>query len=239
MNPIPTIYTSQQQALQRGKEAIGKSFGEINQLILDRGDKNGLSNTKGGLGNILQAGWFDLAVNSHVAADFEEAGLELKVTGYKQDVRHGGFKAKERLVCNIINYATENLDDFYQSSFWQKNNAILLFAYHYQKGVDKSQYVISDVQLIDLKSPEFADDLVIIQEDWQIITNKIRQGKAHELSEKDTRYLSAATKGKDASSVRSQPYSTIPAMQRAYSLKIQYLSLILKQRFQLLDTAIL
>ena len=126
---MQTIYTNKELALQRAKESMGKSFGDINQIIIDRGGKDGLSNTKGGLGNILQEGWFNIPANSFAEADLEEAGLEIKVTGYKPDVRNGGFKAKERLVCNIINYETENLDDFYQSSFWQKNKSILLSLY--------------------------------------------------------------------------------------------------------------
>jgi len=235
---MQTIYTNKELALQRAKESMGKSFGDINQIIIDRGGKDGLSNTKGGLGNILQEGWFNIPANSFAEADLEEAGLEIKVTGYKPDVRNGGFKAKERLVCNIINYETENLDDFYQSSFWQKNKSILLFAYQYQIGVHRSEYTIVDAQLIDLSSPEFADDLQVIQDDWRIITDKIPQGRAHQLSESDTRFLGACTKGANSSSLRKQLYSTEWAMQRAYSLKIQYLSVILKQRFELSDASL-
>jgi DNA mismatch repair protein MutH len=70
-------------------------------------------------------------------------------------------------------------------------------------------------------------DLEIIKKDWELIKQKIADGKAHELSEGDTFYLGACTKGANASSVRKQPFSDIPAKQRAYSLKQGYVNHII------------
>jgi hypothetical protein len=67
----------------------------------------------------------------------------------------------------------------------------------------------------------------IIKKDWELIKQKIADGKAHELSEGDTFYLGACTKGANASSVRKQPFSDIPAKQRAYSLKQGYVNHII------------
>jgi len=68
---------------------------------------------------------------------------------------------------------------------------------------------------------------VIIENDWKTIMEKVRSGRAHELSEGDTMYLAACTKGATAASVRPQPFSAIPAKQRAYSLKSSYMTQIL------------
>lgn len=70
-------------------------------------------------------------------------------------------------------------------------------------------------------------DLEIIKKDWEFITKKIAAGKAHELSEGDTFYLGACTKGANALSVRKQPFSEIPAKQRAYSFKQGYVNHII------------
>jgi DNA mismatch repair protein MutH len=70
-------------------------------------------------------------------------------------------------------------------------------------------------------------DLEIIKKDWETITKKIADGKAHELSEGDTFYLGACTKGANALSVRKQPFSEIPAKQRAYSFKQGYVNHII------------
>lgn len=67
----------------------------------------------------------------------------------------------------------------------------------------------------------------IIKKDWQLIKQKIANGKAHELSEGDTFYLGACTKGANAKSIRKQPFSDIPAKQRAYSLKQGYVNHII------------
>jgi DNA mismatch repair protein MutH len=70
-------------------------------------------------------------------------------------------------------------------------------------------------------------DLEIIKKDWETIKQKIADGKAHELSEGDTFYLGACTKGANATSVRKQPFSEIPAKQRAYSFKQGYVNHII------------
>jgi DNA mismatch repair protein MutH len=76
---------------------------------------------------------------------------------------------------------------------------------------------------------EFPDqDLKIIKDDWSKIVSKIRAGRAHEISEGDTFYLGACTKGATKASTRSQPFSSIPAMQRAFSLKSSYLNYIIR-----------
>ena len=59
------------------------------------------------------------------------------------------------------------------------------------------------------------------------ITEKIATGKAHLLSEGDTFYLGACTKGTNALSVRKQQFSEIPAKQKAYSLKQGYVNHII------------
>jgi DNA mismatch repair protein MutH len=70
--------------------------------------------------------------------------------------------------------------------------------------------------------------LEIIKKDWELIKQKIADGKAHELSEGDTFYLGACTKGANASTQsRKQPFNDIPAKQRAYSLKQGYVNHII------------
>jgi len=73
-----------------------------------------------------------------------------------------------------------------------------------------------------------SDDLRVIKNDWEIINKKINDGKAHELSEGDTFYLSACTKGETAAkSLRDQPFNDKQAKQRAYSFKTGYVNHII------------
>ena len=206
------------------KEAVFKRGLEILNIPLKQIDKtNRLKTGKGAIGTVIEESWFGYTPNSGNEPDFSEAGVELKVTPYlrgKQSIR-----AKERLVCNIINYQEEYKKTFWTSSFWHKCNTMLLMFYEYLPGQDKGNFKIDHVVLFNFPK----EDLAIIKRDWETIMYKVRVGKAHEISEGDTLYLAACTKGMNASSLRSQPFSHFLAKQRAYSLKASYMTQLLNK----------
>jgi DNA mismatch repair protein MutH len=177
---------------------------------------------KGNFGQILEKFYFLYEPNSDSEPDFAIAGLELKSTPLKQ-LQNKEYRSKERLVLNIINYIEVVNQDFETSSFWKKNANILLIFYLHQAGYDILDYLIKLVD--EWNFPK--TDLEIIKKDWQLIKQKIADGKAHELSEGDTFYLGACTKGANANSTRKQPFNDIPAKQRAYSLKQGYVNHII------------
>ncbi len=177
---------------------------------------------KGNFGQILEKFYFLYEPNSDSEPDFAIAGLELKSTPLKQ-LQNKEYRSKERLVLNIINYLEVVSQDFETSSFWKKNANILLIFYLHQAGYDILDYLIKLVD--EWNFPK--TDLEIIKRDWELIKQKIADGKAHELSEGDTFYLGACTKGANANTTRKQPFSAIPAKQRAYSLKQGYVNHII------------
>jgi DNA mismatch repair protein MutH len=177
---------------------------------------------KGNFGQILEKFYFLYEPNSDSEPDFAIAGLELKSTPLKQ-LQNKEYRSKERLVLNIINYLEVVSQDFETSSFWNKNANILLIFYLHQAGYDILDYLIKLVD--EWNFPK--TDLEIIKRDWELIKQKIADGKAHELSEGDTFYLGACTKGANANTTRKQPFSAIPAKQRAYSLKQGYVNHII------------
>ena len=177
---------------------------------------------KGNYGQILEKYYFLYEPNSESEPDFAIAGLELKSTPLKL-LQNSEYRSKERLVLNIINYIEVVNQDFETSSFWKKNANILLIFYLHQADYNLLDYVIKLVDEWNFPNT----DLEIIKQDWELIKKKIKEGKAHELSEGDTYYLGACTKGANASSVRRQPYSDIPAKQRAFSLKQGYVNHII------------
>lgn len=177
---------------------------------------------KGNFGQILEKFYFQYEPNSDSEPDFPIAKLELKSTPLKQ-LKNKEYRSKERLVLNIINYLEVVNQEFDTSSFWKKNANILLIIYLHESGYNILDYVIKLVN--DWSFPK--TDLEIIKKDWETIKQKIVDGKAHELSEGDTFYLGACTKGANANSTRKQPYSEIPAKQRAFSLKQGYVNHII------------
>lgn len=196
----------------------GKTLRQIcDTLILDYKYKG-----KGNFGQILEKFYFGYNPNSKSEADFFEIGLELKTSPLKQ-LSNNEYRSKERLVLNIINYIDVVNQNFETSDFWKKNSNILLIFYLHQASFDILDYLIKLVD--EWKFPN--TDLEIIKKDWELIKQKIADGKAHELSEGDTFYLGACTKGANANFTRKQPNSDIPAKQRAYSLKQGYVNHII------------
>ena len=205
------------------KSAIGKSIEDIMNEKVVIIDNSGVN--KGGLGQLVEQYLFGIQNNSESEPDFMPAGIELKVTPYKR-IKGGKLSAKERLVLNIINYMDEWKNDFKDSHFWFKNNTIQLLWYLWEPNKDNKEFKITHEKLLELAKNE---DLKQIEEDWNYIIRKIKDGKAHEISEADTMYLGACTKGANASSKREQPFNDILAMQRAFCFKTSYMTQLVRK----------
>ena len=100
--------------------------------------------------------------------------------------------------------------------------------------INQLDYKILDVQIFCIDTNR--DDFIQFEKDWNLIVNKIKGGKAHELSESDTVYLGACTAGATRdSSQRTQPFSNEMAMQRAFSFKTQYMKVLLDRCPEMYD----
>lgn len=177
---------------------------------------------KGGLGQMTENLYFLLETNNYAGADFSEAKMELKCTPLKTS-KQNDYLIKERLVCNMINYCEVVNEDFEHSHFYLKCQLMLLLFYLYQKNCDNLD--LKFIFSVLWKLPE--KDLLIIRHDYEVIIDKIKQGKAHELSEGDTMYLGACRKGQKEDSLMAQPNSPEGAPRRAFSLKMAYMRTIL------------
>lgn len=211
------------------QSAIGKTFGELQELNVktikgDEYDEEEEKFNKAFFGHIFENDVYKYGSNSISAPDFEDAGIELKVTPYKRN-KDNTLSAKERLVLNIINYMEEYKNDFFNSHFWYKNNRIQIIWYLYEEGINKKDLKVTHEKLFTF--PE--EDLKVVIEDWNAIVKKIKDGKAHEISEADTMYLGACTKGANSQSLRQQPFSPIKAMQRAFCLKTSYMTQLVRK----------
>ena len=178
---------------------------------------------KGSLGQMVENIYFFLETNSNPASDFSEAGMELKCTPLNKS-KLDEYRIKERLVCNMINYCEVVKDDFEHSHFYLKCQLMLLLFYLHQSNCDKLdlEFIFS----VLWKLPE--KDLLIIKHDYDVIISKIKQGRAHELSEGDTMYLGACRKGQKGDSLMKQPNNPdVDAPRRAFSLKMAYMRAVL------------
>ena len=178
---------------------------------------------KGSLGQMVENIFFMLETNNYVGADFSEAGMELKCTPLKKS-KQDNYLIKERLVCNMINYCEVVDEDFEHSHFYLKCQLMLLLFYLHKNNCDKLdlEFIFSVLWKLPKK------DLLIIKHDYEVIIDKIKQGKAHELSEGDTMYLGACRKGQKGESLMKQPNNDINAPRRAFSLKMAYMRTVLE-----------
>ena len=215
---LPYNPKNKQSIIDFAKILKGKTLRDVcDETIL----KNNYSG-KGKFGQLLEKFYFQYNPNSVSEADFYEVGMELKSSPLKQ-LKNKEYRSKERLVLNIINYIKVADQDFETSSFWKKNASLLLVFYLYEIGLKSFDYIIKLVDEWNFPSV----DLKIIKNDWELIKTKIVEGKAHELSEGDTFYLGACTKGGKGGNLRKQPNNKIKAKQRAYSLKQGYVNHII------------
>ena len=209
--------SSIESILKHARLLLGKS------LKMMYGNKSALSG-KGGLGVCVEKYHFDYQPNSDSRPDFDKVGIELKCTPLKQ-LSDGSLVSKERLVLNMINYIKEAEATFETSSFWQKNSHLLLLFYLHENGVN-----ILDLIFKIVRYWSFPDvDLKIIKDDWEKLHYKMINGLAHEISEGDTLFLSACTKGSKAGAeMKDQAVKDAPKAQaRAYCLKSKYINTII------------
>jgi len=221
MSQLPYDITSPSSILNYAKGLSGKTLAEVVDLS---GVIENLSH-KGDLGNMVEKYYFQYLPNSTHGPDFAEAGVELKTTGVKKSSKNI-YEAKERLVLSMINYVTLVDEDWSTNSLMQKCRLMLLLFYYYQKDVAvyNRRFVFNPLLW---EFPEV--DLKVIEADWKLIQSKIKDGRAHELSEGDTFYLGACRKGAGGAkeSLRKQPFSDLGAKARAFSLKPSYVNTIL------------
>ena len=216
------------------QKLIGKTFADvINEYdsVIDEVHESSSAyaishedkNYKGGLGTLIEEKYFHYKANSDSRPDFHEAGVELKVTPYKTNP-NGTVSAKERLILTMIDYFSVVNEDFESSHLWNKSRLILLIYYLYSKDIESR--LLYRIDFVKLFTPP-EQDKKIIMHDYYLIREKIRSGKAHELSEGDTLYLGAATKAQTSKDRRRQPYSEELAKPRAFSYKNSYMTYVL------------
>ncbi len=117
-------------------------------------------------------------------------GVELKATPFKVN-KNGSISAKERLVLTITISWKSNLDDFIPLICGKCQRCYCSFISAWFPDQTMFDYVIEKVFLYEWFGWRYGSDF------WRTIDVqwKIKQGKAHELSESDGNYLSTCTKG--------------------------------------------
>lgn len=166
---------------------------------------------KGTVGNAIEA-WFGIRRNSESLPDFREAGIELKTVPIFKGPRK--WRVTERTVIGMIDYMQMPEQQWQTSSARKKLDCLLVFVETFE------DRVIGDflVRKWMFWQPTKEQDH-LLRQDWEAIQNKIRAGRAHELTQSEGVMLIACTKGSRTSRPRQQPFSSDLAKPRAFALR--------------------
>ena len=222
---------SPQSIYEFALKLTGKSLDEVVDLPSDIEN----SKNRGQVGTFLEKYYFQHIPPSNSGPDFPSAGLELKVSGLHRNSK-GDLQAKERLVLTMINFEKIVNESFETSSFYKKCNLMLCMFYEYaaQQPAQKQRFAL-DPLMFKIQDR----DLATFKSDWEFIREKVRSGKAHEISEGDTFILGACRKGSGGTKepLRTQPFSEIGAPARAFSLKQSYFNKVIQEHINGLAVA--
>jgi DNA mismatch repair protein MutH len=217
------------QALIARYNAIRKkSLKEIKQIIDFRYPEvgNKLKTNKGIVGQILE-GYIGNPPNSSASSDIAEIGVELKVLPLKKIGL--GLQPKERSKIKSIDYNELALVKWKESKIRKKMDIILFLVYEQPVGLSykdwtDEQFIFKGPLLYELKEQNENQ----ISNDYNLLHEKTKHGKAHLISESDTQILGAATSGTGKLVKYLQGKE---AKQRSYVLKQPFLKQFYKEKF--------
>ncbi|MGD1817148.1 MAG: Sau3AI family type II restriction endonuclease [Pleomorphochaeta sp.] len=204
----------------------GLSIEQTNNSVFEKQiEYNKKYSGKGKFGQFIEENYFFKKNDNLSAPDFAEIGVELKVSPLKL-LKNGDIRVKERLVLNIIQYMKILKDkDFFNSHFLYKNKTLLIIFYFHDNQKPIYKLKIDLVDLWEILERDYKQ----IKLDYEFIIDKIDRGLAHEISEGDTLYLGACTKGStQAKSMCKQPHASQLARKRAFCFKTSYINKIYK-----------
>jgi DNA mismatch repair protein MutH len=215
MSHIYSASWSEKEIFEAAQELVGKKLGELDNSGWLKKKKD-----KGSIGNMIQSDYFGIPANSIKGADFNFHGIELKVTPILKKPK-AGYSSKERLVLGMINYMEDYEIPFEKSIVHKKAGSMLLIFYLHEENKPVEEFRIIKVTRFQLP----ISDVPQVQADYKVIMDKIEQGEAHEISERQQKIMGACTKGQGkGKDLVKQPFSSLKAKSRAYSYKVGYMS---------------
>ena len=166
-------FSNSLELLEFAKKLEGKRFSDISAEI-GMLDENHRKHTKGIAAKIIETEYFGIPSNSSEKPDFEELGIELKVSPLKYLDRANLYTTKERNVIKMVNY-----EEIYQNEHWKQNKItsklkqILFVLYVHDNDVNAWDW---KVVTTFLWSPSLAQENMI-QSDYEIMRSKVIAGQ--------------------------------------------------------------
>ena len=181
-------FSDEQQLLTHAKRLEGMKFSEISRLI-QMLDLKHRKHTKGIAAKVIETNYFGIPSNSSEKPDFEELGIELKVSPLRYLERAGLYTTKERNVLKMVDYHEINsISNWKNTKVYNKLRRILFVLYVHDKNKPAEDWVVVKAFLW---SPGVNHDL-LIQNDYEIMREKV--SGAENLREGDHTFFATCPK---------------------------------------------
>ncbi len=165
-------FISEDELMDYAKKLEGLRFSEISSLI-GKLDENHRKHTKGVAAKVIETDYFDIPTNSSEEPDFENLGIELKVSPLRHIESLGLYTSKERNVLKMVDYnEIANNEEWVQTKVKKKLNRILFVLYVHEKSLNAWDWKVAKVFIW---SPSNQQNK-LIQKDYQIMRQKVLEG---------------------------------------------------------------
>lgn len=196
----------------KAKKLEGKFFEEINL----KSCFSSKSHDKGKIGLVVEE-YLGVEKNNKKEPDFANINLELKVCGLRSI--ENKLIPKERISLSMLNpQEILKYPQFINSPLYDKVKRILYVWYIYHKNISNIKFEkVNMVNLDKISKTIFKQ----IEKDYEFLYNQVKEGKCHEFSEKNTKYLGVARKGSGGWKEKKikQPNSKELFYRRAFTFK--------------------
>ena len=165
-------FHNEDELMDYAKKLEGLRFSEISSLI-GKLDESHRKHTKGVAAKVIETDYFGIPSNSSEAPDFENLGIELKVSPLRYIERLKLYTTKERNVLKMVDY-NEIADnkEWTQTKVQKKLNRVLFVLYVHDKTLNAWDWKVVKVLIW---SPSNQQNK-LIQKDYSIMRQNVLAG---------------------------------------------------------------
>ena len=166
-------FGSESELMSFAKKLEGRRFSEISESI-GMLDENHRKHTKGVAAKVVETEYFGIPSNSSEKPDFEDLGIELKVSPLRYLERVDLYTTKERNVIKMVDY-----NEIAETKHWtdmkvsQKLQRVLYVLYVHDNNVNAWDWKVVKTFLWSPNSSQSAK----IQSDYEIMRKKVLAGE--------------------------------------------------------------
>tara|TARA_Y100000766_G_C18754388_1_gene530134 strand:+ start:13 stop:765 length:753 start_codon:yes stop_codon:yes gene_type:complete len=167
------VFSDEQQLLTYAKRLEGLRFSEISALIGQLDEKH-RKHTKGVAAKVIETEYFGIPTNSSEKPDFEDLGIELKVSPLRYLEKVDLYTTKERNVIKMVDYnEIAEIEHWTDMKVSQKLQRVLYVLYVHDNNVNAWDWKVVKTFLWSPNSSQSAK----IQSDYEIMREKVFAGK--------------------------------------------------------------